>query len=197
MARALTLELDKAIFAGVLVSLLLYLRQTSNPQIISACPIPRNYARKFTDTHSDLPECRQVRLIRIDGSLFFGAVNTFQATLRGYEDTAPEAKHLLIVMQAVNFMDVAGAEALVAMARRYRARGGGLYLIRPKERVVELLERGHYMDEIGRENVFFSKTTALRTVYRLLDYNVCRTCGLNGLRGMRAHGQAGAQGRRG
>ena len=104
-------------------------------------------------------------------------MNAFQETLRGYEDSAPEAKHLLIVMQAVNFIDVAGAEALVAMARRYRARGGGLYLIRPKERVVELLERGHYMDEIGRENVFHSKTTALREVYRHLDYNMCRSCG--------------------
>ena len=125
-----------------------------------------------------MPECRQVRLIRIDGSLFFGAVNAFQETLRGYEDSAPECKHLLIVMQAVNFIDVAGAEALVAMARRYRARGGGLFLIRAKEQVIELLERGRYMDEIGRENVFQSKTTALRTVYRHLEYGICKSCEL-------------------
>jgi sulfate permease, SulP family len=175
---ALALELDKAIFAGVLISLLLYLRQTSNPQIHIRVPDPANAKRKFTDTRPGLPECQQVRLIRIDGSLFFGAVNSFQETLRGYEDTAPQSKYLLIVMQAVNFIDVAGAEALVAMARRYRARGGGLYLIRPKEAVVELLERGHYMDEIGRENVFYSKTVALEAIYRQLDHNVCKSCGL-------------------
>lgn len=175
---ALTVELDKAIFAGVLLSLLLYLRQTSTPQIHIRVPDPANLNRKFADTRPGLPECPQVRVIRIDGSLFFGAVNTFQETLRGYEDRAPESKHLLIVMQAVNFIDVAGAEALVTMARRYRARGGGLYLIRPKARVVKLLERGQYMDEIGRENVFQSKTTALRTVYRHLDYNICRNCEL-------------------
>ncbi len=175
---ALLLELDVAIFAGVMLSLLLYLRQTSNPQILVRVPDPFNPSRKFTDARADLPECRQVRLIRIDGSLFFGAVNTFQETLRAYEDSAPQCKHLLIVMQGVNFIDIAGAEALVAMARRFRARGGGLYLIRPKERVLELLERGHYLEEIGRENVFNSKTTALRTVYRHLDYHVCQTCGL-------------------
>jgi sulfate permease, SulP family len=175
---ALALELDKAIFAGVLISLLLYLRQTSNPQIHIRVPDPANAKRKFTDTRPGLPECQQVRLIRIDGSLFFGAVNAFQETLRGYEDTAPQSKYLLIVMQAVNFIDVAGAEALVAMARRYRARGGGLYLIRPKEAVVELLERGHYMDEIGRDNVFYSKTVALEAIYRQLDHNVCKGCGL-------------------
>ncbi len=175
---ALLLELDVAIFAGVMLSLLLYLRQTSSPQILIRVPDPFSPSRKFTDSRGDLPECGQVRLIRIDGSLFFGAVNAFQETLRGYEETAPQCRHLLIVMQGVNFIDVAGAEAIVAMARRFRARGGGLYLIRPKARVLELLERGHYIDDIGRENIFGSKTTALRTVYRNLDYNICQTCGL-------------------
>ena len=154
------------------------MRQTSNPQIHIRVPDPANARGKFTDTRPGLPECHQVRLIRIDGSLFFGAVNAFQETLRGYEDTAPEAKHLMIVMQAVNFIDVAGAEALVAMARRYRARGGGLYLIRPKEAVIELLERGQYMEEIGRDHVFHSKTVALDAIYRQLDHNMCKSCGL-------------------
>ncbi len=175
---ALALELDKAIFAGVLISLLLYLRQTSRPQIHIRVPDPANERGKFTNARDDLPECKQVRLIRIDGSLFFGAVNAFQETLRGYEDSAPEAKHLMIIMQAVNFIDVAGAEAMVAMARRCRERGGGFYLIRPKKAVMELLERGKYMDDIGRENVFHSKTAALQTVYGKLDYNMCRGCGL-------------------
>ena len=175
---ALFLELDVAIFAGVMLSLLLYLRETSHPQIHIRVPDPGSLSRKFTDTHDTLPECKQVRLIRIDGSLFFGAVNAFQETLRSYETTAPQSKHLLIVMQGVSFIDVAGAEALMQMARRYQARGGGLYLIRPNQRVLETLERGHYLDEIGKENVFGSKTTALRTVYRHLDYSTCRTCGL-------------------
>ena len=175
---ALLLELDKAIFLGVLVSLLLYLRQTSNPQIHIRVPDPEMANRKFTDTRPGLPECKQMRLIRIDGSLFFGAVNTFQETLRRYEETDPLCKHLLIVMQGVNFIDVAGAEALVAMAKRFRARGGGIYLIRPKEQVVELLERGQYMDGIGRENVFFSKTPALKAAYSRLNYDVCKDCGL-------------------
>jgi SulP family sulfate permease len=76
----------------------------------------------------------------------------------------------------VNFLDVAGAEALAGMARSYRKMGGGLYLIRPKEEVIERLERGGYMDDVGWENVFHSKTTAVRTIYRKLDYDICRAC---------------------
>jgi SulP family sulfate permease len=117
-----------------------------------------------------------MRVIRIDGSLFFGAVNHFQEVLLGYEKEDPDCKHLLIIMQGVNFLDVAGAEALTQTARRYRARGGGLYLIRPKEPVLSRLERGGYINEIGRENIFTSKTPALRAVYRKLDYDICRVC---------------------
>jgi sulfate permease, SulP family len=172
----LFLELELAIFTGVLLSLVLYLHQTSHPQIHRRVPDPSTPNRKFTDTSSDLPECPQMRLIRIDGSLFFGAVSTFSETLRRYQKSNPDCTHLAIVMQGVNFIDIAGAEALAAMPHWYRSRGGGLYLIRPKEQVVETLERGSYMDTIGRENVFHSKTTALRTIYRRLDYDVCRTC---------------------
>jgi sulfate permease, SulP family len=175
---ALFLELDLAIFAGVMLSLLLYLRETSNPEIHIRVPDTASLSRKFADTRPELPECKQMRLIRVDGSLFFGAVNAFQETLRGYEKASPLSKHLLIVMQGVNFIDVAGAEALVQMAKRYQARGGGLYLIRTNKRVLDLLERGGYLDEIGRKNVFFSKTPALRTVYRYLDYEMCKSCGL-------------------
>ena len=175
---ALFIHVQFAILAGVTLSLIVFLYRTSKPQIHIRVPDPQNYARKFTDTRPDLPECKQMRLIRIDGSLFFGAVNTFKETLLNYEATAPQSKHLLIVMQGVNFIDVAGAEALVQMVGRYNARGGRLYMIRPKESVMQLLERGGYMDDIGRQNVFFSKTTALRTVYRYLDYDICRSCTL-------------------
>ncbi len=174
---ALVLELEFAIFLGVMLSLLLYLNRTSNPRIIPRVPDPMSAGRKFATAGDRLVECRQMRIIRIDGSLFFGAVNTFQETLRGYEKEIPDVRFLAIVMSGVNFVDLAGAEALVQMAKRWRARGGGLYLIRTKDRVMEILERGGYIEEIGRENIFTSKTEALRTLYRYFDYNECLTCG--------------------
>jgi sulfate permease, SulP family len=172
----LFLELELAIFAGVMLSLVMYLIKVSNPEIHARVPDPESSNRKFTDTRAGLPECPQMHIIRIDGSLFFGAVNHFQEVLLSHEKGNPGCKHLLIIMQGVNFLDVAGAEALTLLARRYRARGGGLYLIRPKEPVLSRLERGSYIQEIGRENIFISKTPALRAVYRKLDYDICRVC---------------------
>ena len=172
----LFLELEQAIFAGVLLSLVLYLNRTSNPRIVPRVPDPFSPTRKFTSPRADLPECLQLRFVRIDGSLFFGAVSTFQETLRDYEEQEPGRKHLAIVMSGVNFIDIAGAEALAQASRRYRDRGGAIYLVRVKARVLELLQRGGYIEDIGRKNLFASKTEALRTIYRRFDYDVCRRC---------------------
>lgn len=172
----LLLELELAILAGVLLSLVLYLNRTSHPRILVRVPDPDSPTRKFTsDAH--LPECPQLRIIRIDGSLFFGAVSCLQETLRRFEHAAPERKHLAIVMSGVNFVDVAGAEALAQTAGRLRARGGGLYMIRMKDEARDRLRRGGYLDLIGEENLFDSKTQALRTIYARLDHQRCGSCG--------------------
>ncbi|CAA7623768.1 SulP family inorganic anion transporter [Magnetospirillum sp. UT-4] len=172
----LTVELGVAILTGVLLSLLLYLNRTSRPGILIRVPDPESPTRKFT-TDAALPECPQLRLIRIDGSLFFGAVAYLQETLRRFEEENPGQHHLAIVMSGVNFIDVAGAEALAQEARRHRAKGGGLYFIRIKEGVLAQLERGGYLEEIGREHIFQSKTQALRAIYAQLDHVYCRSCG--------------------
>lgn len=171
----LFLELELAIFAGVLLSLFLYLRRTSQPRILVRVPDPSD-SRRTLATDPQLPECPQMRIIRIDGSLFFGAVNYLQETLRTYQRMSPEQKHLMIVMSGVNFIDLAGAEVLAQEAKRYRANGGGLYLVGVKEGVCEPLRRGGYVDQIGPDNIFTSKTTALLTAFNRLDRNICRTC---------------------
>ena len=98
----------------------------------------------MTDPRPDLPECPQFQIIRFNGSLFFGAVNAFKEELLQREQFEPNCRHLAIVMTGVNFIDVAGAEALAQMARRYRERGDCLYLLGANLIVIELLRKGRY-----------------------------------------------------
>ena len=172
---ALFLDLEFAILAGVILSLVLYLMRTSHPRILPRVPDPRLPKRQF-NTDPSLPECPQLKMVRIDGSLFFGAVPHVQETLSEYERERPEQRHLLLLMQGVNFADVAGAEFLAHEAERRRARGGGLYLYRVKEGVMEVLRRGGYIETIGEENCFRSKTEAIGHIVRRLDPEVCRRC---------------------
>jgi SulP family sulfate permease len=171
----LFLELEFAIMAGVLLSLGLYLNRTSRPKLLTRVPDPRTSGRDFV-TDPSLPECPQVKLARLDGSLFFGAVSHVAETLGKMEEHQPGQRHLVIAATGINFIDVAGAEFLAEEAHRRRSMGGGLYLIRLKPGVCEPLTRGGYIDVIGKENLFAGKTEAIAAVTARLDPEICRTC---------------------
>lgn len=171
----LTLDLEFAILAGVLLSLALYLNRTSRPKLLTRVPNPASERREFV-TDASLPECPQVKLARLDGSLFFGAVSHVTESLQQITQARPEQKHLLLVSTGINFIDVAGAEFLSQEAKKRQKNGGSLSLIRAKPQVLEVLERGGYVKDIGKEHIFSGKTLALATLVPNLDPDICRNC---------------------
>jgi SulP family sulfate permease len=54
--------------------------------------------------------------------------------------------------------------------------GGKLYLCGLKSEVLEVLRRGGYLKQIGEDNIFHSKTTAVRSIVSRLDPQRCRYC---------------------
>src|SRR5215467_8622403 len=172
----LLLDLEFAILVGVLASLVLYLNRTSHPILRSLVPDPRHTERKMADVEDGLLECPQLKILRIEGSLYFGAVGHVERHLDALRELSPAQKHLLLMSKSINTVDMAGAELLVEEARRRRAGGGDLYLYSLRKPVEDLLERGGYMAEIGRENVFRGKREAIGGVFTRLDRGVCASC---------------------
>ena len=172
----LFLQLEFAISLGVMLSLVLYLSRTSKPRILPRVPDPRLPNRRFNSDPS-LPECPQLKIVRVDGSLFFGAVSNVSDAVRKMEERDPGQKHLLVLANGINFVDVAGAEFLTEEAKRRVANGGGFYLTNVKESVRDVLKRGGYTEEIGEQNMFHSKTESLAIIVsNRLDKKVCATC---------------------
>lgn len=171
----LFLELSFAIFLGVILSLILYLNRTSRPQLLPLVPDPRLPKRRL-NTDPGLAPCPQLGIVRVDGSLFFGAVSSVAEQLRALQRRQPQQNHVAVLASGINFIDGAGAEFLAHEARRLRARGGGLYLIRAKPGVLEPLRRGGYLDDIGEERLFDSKAQAIESIQRCLDHSVCAGC---------------------
>ncbi len=172
----LFVELEFAIYIGVLLSLLLYLNRTSQPEVEAVVPDPEHPARKSVTTQGQWPECPQLKILRLHGSVFFGAVNHIQGELMQVDAVQPEQRHVLLLMQGVNFIDLAGAELLAQEAQRRRKLGGGLYLLGVKSRVLDYLSRGHYLDLIGPANLFQTKSQALAQLVPRLAGERCRTC---------------------
>ncbi len=168
-------DLEKGIFFGIALSLVFYLYRTSRPTLEAVLPDPDPASYHFTPLDGR-PECPQVKMLRINGSIFFGAVAHLQQQLQEIEEAEPERKHLIIMASGINFIDLAGAEFLAETARQRRKMGGSLSFYRMKDNLIDTLKRGHFMEDVGEENLFPAQTRPSETIYPKLDNETCRKC---------------------
>ncbi len=175
LLATLFMHLEFAIYVGVLLSLMVFLERTSRPAIRNAVPAPGDTSYHFIAQTTE-PDCCQLKMMFIDGALYFGAVDHVQRHLREVDAAHPAQKHLLLLAPGINFIDSSGAELLAQEARRRRLLGGGLYFHRLHPAAVAVLERAGYMHEIGRENLLSIGQNVIDTIYPKLDSEVCRKC---------------------
>jgi len=121
-------------------------------------------------------ECQYLKIIRIDGPLFFGAVNHVSDYLYNIDKNLMRKRNVLIIGCGINFIDVAGAELLAQEAKRRRGQRGGLYLCEFQHEAYRVLERGGYLDVIGKEHIFTSQKEAIAKIIPKVDEMTCRSC---------------------
>ncbi|QXI38547.1 SulP family inorganic anion transporter [Pseudomonas xantholysinigenes] len=116
-AATLLLELQTAIYAGVLASLFFYLKRTSRPRV-----------QQSREGETDV--------LRVGGSIFFGAAHYLQVRLQRCQ-----GPHVVIDARQVNFIDYSGVDMLHREARRLMRNGGSLTLQRARPQVIEELQK--------------------------------------------------------
>ena len=177
LAATLLMPLEYAILVGVFASLLVYLNRTSRPAMRTVAPDPRHSERRFAIVRDAAPrECPQLKILSIEGSIYFGAVDHVEGHLDTLRDLARQQKNLLIVARNVNFVDVAGAEVLAREARRRRAGDGRLYLQGLRQPVEDALRNSGLISSIEPGHVFRTKGEAIRSIFDGLDRSICARC---------------------
>ncbi|QNH80369.1 SulP family inorganic anion transporter [Pseudomonas protegens] len=111
----LLLELQTAIYAGVLASLFFYLKRTSQPRV-----------QHSSEGDADI--------LRVGGSIFFGASHYLQVRMQRCH-----APRLVIDARQINFIDYSGVAMLHQEARRLKRQGRSLTLRRARQTVKEEL----------------------------------------------------------
>jgi len=174
----LLFELEFAIYLGVLLSLMLFIAKTSAPEVhtLAFGSPPGEDIRKLQSIRkTPLVQCPQLKIIRIDMSIYFGSINHIQKQISQIVDNQ-RIYHILIVASGVNFIDLAGIEGLLIEHRRLKALNGSLYLVDVKSSTYEFMEKVNFINEIGRENFFESKEEAIHIVFDRLDRSKCEKC---------------------
>jgi len=175
LLATLTIQLQYAVFCGAGLSLILYLRRTSQPSVDDVKPVPGQMPPAFSAATA-LPDCPQLKIVRINGSIFFGAVNHLQESMQAIDAQNPAHVHVLLVASGINFVDLGGAQWLAQEAQRRRALGGGLYIVHMKEEPLAMLRKSGAFDVIGAENFFTLGDDLMPAIKARLRPQTCAQC---------------------
>jgi len=173
----LFLELEFAIYLGVLLSLVIFLSRTSTPEIATlAVDEIKDDKRRFININKKpLLQCPQFKVIRIDMSIYFGSLTHIQNRIHQIVENE-NIKHILIVGSGINFIDISGAQMLVVEARRLQKLGGGLYFTGLKSSVYEYVSKNCLIANIGNKYFFDKKSDAINSIHQSLSTKICDKC---------------------
>ena len=186
MLATVTIRLEIAILLGTLLSLMSFLYRTSRPAMRTMGFDSTSPDRQFVvideaasstapETNA-LPECPQLKLLRMEGEVYFGATQHVADTLHALRHLPYPQKHLLVMGKSMNFIDLAGAELWEAELNARRAMGGDLYFHRPRPEVLSMWKTTGFTRLLGPEHQFPDKRTAIATIFHKLDPEICRQC---------------------
>ena len=200
LLATVSLRLELAILLGTLLSLMSFLYRTSRPAMRTMGFDSRDAGRQFVVIDDSpqrgilrqdqdergvaatsvgahfLPECPQLKLLRMEGEVYFGATQHVADTLHALRHVPQPQKHLLVMGKSMNFIDLAGAELWEAELNARRAMGGDLYFHRPRPEVIQMWQTTGFTRLLGPEHQFPDKHTAIATIFAKLDRTICSTC---------------------
>lgn len=169
-SAALLLDLEQAVFLGILLSLTLFVYKEAHPRVLRI--------DKDSDALAPYPwarQCPNMNVYFIEGTLFFGAISELERQLHAEE--AFPAKVIVVHLGRVFWIDASGAHALEQFTERCHARGVPLILVTGSDTVQKILERTGVLDHMGEGFVASTLPQGLRYAYDFLRLMPCTDCG--------------------
>lgn len=146
------LSLDIALYIGIMISITLYLKKAAIPQLIEY-DIDEDGELHNID-YAKIHEHKTIRVIKVEGELFFGAADLFQTTLKTIAEDDTSTK--VIVLQLKNARDIDATVCLALQQLHGYLKGSGRYLIAcgMTQQIWDVLSDSGLIEQIGKENLF-------------------------------------------
>jgi SulP family sulfate permease len=164
-------HLDRGIIVGVVLSIGLYLYRTMAPRVA----ILGRYADgtlRDVHVHPTLATSDLVTVMRFDGSLYFANVAHFEDAVLTAVADHKDARFLLVVGDAINFLDSSGEEMLQSLVGQLREAGVEPVFSGLKKQVLDVMRATGLYSRIGDENIFATECLALKSILQRLGENV-------------------------
>ena len=147
----LTVSLQIAIFAGVLTSVLLFLRKVAQPQMIEyGYTEEGSLAEASPQTKRAEPE---VSIVHVEGELFFAAADLFYEQIRRVGDD-PNIKVLVLKMLNAHHLDATSVLALEELLDSLGEKDCHVLLCEIRKENLRILKNSGVLSRINRRNIF-------------------------------------------
>jgi SulP family sulfate permease len=166
----LLLPLEFAVLTGVLVSFARHLIETSQPVVES---LVFDESRDTLVHDTEKPECPQLGVMTIRGSLYFAATAHVETEIQRHLEAHPDQKLLLLQMEQVNRCDFTGLRLLETLVDRIRQRGGDLFLTGVRQAVWDKMQLSGFDQLLGLDHFLPTDRAIEELYYRIIDPVIC------------------------
>jgi len=146
-------NIQVAFYIGVVASIVLYLRKAASPRVTEYFfdEETEEYRPAF-EQEANL--ARRIRLINIEGELFFGAVDLFQTTFKAIAEDDAASRVFVVRLKHVRDFDATAAMALKQLYDFLKKSGRHLIVASIPPQVWEVIEKAGLVSYIGKDNLF-------------------------------------------
>ena len=145
-------SLDMAFYIGVAMSIILYLKKAALPQLVE---YDIDDAGDLVNLNPDqIQQHKTIRVIKVEGELFFGAADLFQSTLKAIAEDDNETQ--VIILQLKNARDIDATTCLALQHLHDYLVGSGRRLVACglTSAIWEVLSDSGIVEQLGKENLF-------------------------------------------
>lgn len=161
------LQLDFAIYMGVAVSLILYLREATRLDLKEYIVDDEGNLKHITSAGERMEP--RVAVIDVNGEAFFGAADQIQQRVRELCEESKELRVIILRMKNAANFDVTGATVLRSIAEELRDRGKTLMLCGTTPQIREVLKQASVSDVIGEDKILVAQKNLLESTKSALE----------------------------
>jgi len=148
------LPLDQAIAVGGGVNLIIFLQQAQSLLVRELIVDEEAFRLREVELDAVPPDqCRAIRILHLEGALFFGASGALERAVRPIL-ADDEARFLIVRIKRTRGLDYTTAEVFGSIHHRLAARGRKLLIVGLRQREVDTLDRSGVGDQLHDNQIY-------------------------------------------
>lgn len=178
-AAAFILKPDYAIFIGIILSLVLFLRKSMQPQIAVLGRVAAKNA--FVDIREDKEAvaCPLMTIVRPSQSIYFGNVERVLETIDSILKKDERSKVLIFDGESVSFMDASSIELFEQFIVEKEAQGMTFVFANIQNGVYKKFAQFGLVEHVGSDRFLTGKGSAIKRAVEILSDMKCGKCDAN------------------